>query len=98
MITLIFNNKADKAMELTTFNRNTTVVDGHMQSVVYISAISADYTAELIQNLLDDGVSAIEIRNGDDVIYSLADLEGKVTDVNDYLNEEHIITNINLVV
>ena len=96
MITLVLNNQAEAAMEISNYNRNTTFEQGSLNSVAYFTVIGDGNTANLLQEIGGTGITSIEILNGEDSIYQLSELEAHITTINEYLDGDHITVNVNI--
>lgn len=96
MITLVLNDQAEKAMQISSYNRNTTFEQGALNSIAYFTVASDEETAALLQELGLSEITSIKIYSDEDLIYSLTELEAHITTISEYLEGDHITMNVNI--
>ena len=91
MTTLKLNNTE---FELTAFTRNTSFYENSI-----VSAASCDIKVsdtDLLEALTDIQITSLQIKYDNNIIYNLDGINAKITNINEYLNTDHINTTIGL--
>lgn len=96
MITIVFNGASSKAIELTGFNRSTTFENGNMNSMAYLNVVNTAQTAGWLQEFGLAGITNLTIKDGNDVIYNLANLNARISSVNESLSGNEISVSVNI--
>lgn len=97
MITVVFNGLSNQAIELLSFNRNTSFESGSMNSMAYLNVKNTAGTADTLRNLGLNGITNMVIYDGETAIYRLTDLNAHITSINESLNGNVIDVNVNIV-
>lgn len=95
MSTIIFNNKS---FPVTSYNRNTSFYNNTMQSEGSASLYISGELINDLYSLSEDNITSIQIANDEEVIYSLSNVNAKLTRIDENYNEygDNVVTNINL--
>ena len=91
MTTLKLNNTE---FELTAFGRNTSFYENSITSTANCDINVSD--TDLLEALTDIQITSLQIKYDDNIIYNLNDINAKITNINEYLNTDHISTSIGL--
>lgn len=85
----------DKQFDIDNYNKSTNFNNGMIDSNIFISLITKDITE--LNKLAEETITSIQIamENGN-VIYTLEDIEAKVSNINEFLSGDHININLNL--
>ena len=80
---------------VVSYNKSTTFNGDRIASNAYCDIIPVDVSA--LHELGDDLISTIEIYHDDELIYRIIEQEGHITNINEYLNGDHMNANITIV-
>lgn len=95
MTKIIINGLTNLAFPIRNYNRNTNIENEFINSDAYINAEYSEAIVNLINN--NNIITSIQILNNDNqTIYSLSDINAKVYNVNEYLEDGHMILNISI--
>ena len=92
MNTIKFN---DVEFNVMSYNKSTTFNGDRITSNAYCDIVPTDIAA--LHELGDDLISTIQIYHDGELIYSITDQEGHITNINEYLNGDHMSANVTLV-
>ena len=87
-----FNNLE---MEVLDYNKNTYLTDHTVQSSASCSVISSDMSA--LNALMNTTITSIEIYHDDILIYDLKDINCKISNINEYLSDNHMNVSLSLI-
>lgn len=91
MNTIKLNNSE---FEITGFNRNTYFQDGTVSSTAICDIRLSDIS--VLQALAAVTITSLQIKHNNDIIYNLADISARITNIGEYLNTDCINTTIGL--
>ena len=91
MNTIKFNNTE---FQVETYSKNTYLNDGHISSNANCSVIVSDIA--VLNTLMRDTITSIQIKYNDDVIYHLDDISAHIDNISEYLNVDRMNINVNL--
>lgn len=91
MTTLKLNNTE---FELAAFTRNTSFYENSIASTASCDIKVSD--TDLLETLTDIQITSLQIKYDDNIIYNLDGINAKITNINEYLNTDHINTTIGL--
>ena len=91
MTTLKLNNTE---FELAAFTRKTSLYENSIVSTASCDIKVSD--TDLLEALTDIQITSLQIKYDDNIIYNLDGINAKITNINEYLNTDHISTNIGL--
>ena len=80
--------------ELVAFNRNTYFSENSISSTANCDINLSDVSS--LEALIDTTITSFQIKYENNVIYDLTDISAKITSISEYLNTDHISTNIGL--
>lgn len=92
MNTIKFN---DAEFTVVSYNKSTTFNGDNINSSAYCDIIPADIAA--LHALGDDLITTIKIYHDEELIYNLTDQEAHITNINEYLNNDHMNANVTLI-
>lgn len=93
MTKIVFNNNENEAVEISGFNRNTSFSEDNTISNAYVNAIGG---VAILQKYGIETITSIKIYNDEEVIYELDNLNAKISNIDEYLNNEQITVNANI--
>lgn len=96
MLTVIFNQNTNTTMELQDFNRDITVQDGVLQSVGFLTIKLNSDSEQILEEMALNEITALSILFEDKPIYVLTDIHASITSMTNHLENNIIITNIQL--
>jgi len=85
MTKIVFNNNENEAVEISGFNRNTSFSEDNTISNAYVNAIGG---VAILQKYGIETINSIKIYNDEEVIYELDNLNAKISNIDEYLNNE----------
>lgn len=91
MTTIILNNNE---FELVSFNRNTSFYENNISSTANCDILVSNAAA--LQALINTTITTLKIKYENEIIYNLTDISAKIVTMNEYLNTDHISTNLGL--
>ena len=91
MNTIKFN---DTEFQVENYSKNTYLSDGHISSNANCSVIVSDIT--VLNALMLDTITSIQIKYNDDVIYDLHDISAHIDNISEYLNVDRMNISVNL--
>lgn len=77
------------------YNRYTEVREGKVYSNANVNLVSADNYSALVA-LADETITSLKIDVDGSVIYNLTNQNGKITNINEYLNGDMMSLNMNI--
>lgn len=96
MLKLILNEQADKALELTGFDRNTSFYENSATSTAYCSVMNAGTAITYLQEVGLSSITHLQINKDDEPIYVLEDQDAHITTINENLSEEQVNISFNI--
>lgn len=96
MITLTLNGESSKAMELISFNRNTSFENGTMNSYAYMTIVPTATTAANLTAYGLNGITHLLIKDGNDPIYTLTNINANLTSFDESLNGNEMNCSMNI--
>lgn len=91
MNTIKFN---DTEFQVESYSKNTYVSDGHVTSNANCAIVVSDIA--VLNTLMQDTITSIQIKYNDDVIYHLQDISAHIDNVSEYLNVDRMNISVNL--
>jgi len=91
MNTIKFNNTE---FQVESYSKNTYLSEGHIISNASCSVIVSDIA--VLNALMQDTITSIQIKYNDDVIYNLQDISAHIDNISEYLNVDRMNINVNL--
>lgn len=80
--------------EIDSYNRNTNISDGNINSSGYINVPNGN--VDELNALLGTTITSIEIYIDNDKIYELHNINAEVSSLNEYLSGDRMTYNLNL--
>lgn len=97
MNTVIFNNDTEHALELNSYNRNTTFNDEQINSTAYITLRANSSTMEYLSSFTQTNITSIILTHDNDIVYQLNNISARITSIDEYLNNDYVQMNINFI-
>lgn len=94
MATIIIN---DSTFQLTGFNRSTAFTDDTISSYAYLSITYDNNASAAIHQIAEGAITSIVIKNSNnETIYTLSDINAKISNIDEILNGDVITVSVNL--
>ncbi len=97
MISMVLNDQSAHAFEISSFSRTTSFNAEGANSYGYVGVIPSPSTVAFLQTIGVSGINSIELKNENgESIYTLADIEATIQNIDENLNGDNMSVNMNL--